>query len=71
MLKPGLWTFEPLEGKCYSDNGVEYDINATELMIEEKKKLLAQRNKILAVVDYRRKLDIEKKLKPKIAAKKK
>ena len=71
VLKPGLWTFEPLEGKCYSDNGVEYDINATEVLIEEKKKLLAQRNKILEVVDYRRKMELEKKLKPKTVTKKK
>ena len=71
VLKPGLWTFTPSEGKCYSDNGVEYDINATELMIDEKKKMLAQRNKILGVVDFRRKLELEKKLKPKTTAKKK
>ncbi len=71
VLKPGVWTFEPLDGKTYSENGVEYDIKTTELLIEEKKNLLAERNKMLGYVDYRRKLTEEKKLKPKTPPKKK
>lgn len=71
VLKPGLWAFEPLEGKSYSDNGVEYDIKNIELLIDEKKKLLAQRNNMLGNVDFMKKLNQEKKLKAKPAAKKK
>jgi len=71
VLKPGLWAFEPLDGKTYSDNGIEYDIKKTELLIEEKKNLLAQRNKMFGFVDYRRKLSEEKKLKAKSPPKKK
>ena len=71
VLKPGLWAFEPLDGKTYSENGVEYDIKKTELLIEEKKNLLVQRNKMFGFVDYRRKLSEEKKLKAKSPPKKK
>ena len=71
VLKPGLWAFEPLDGKCHTDNGIEYDIKSTELLIDEKKRLLSQRNKMLGYVDYNKKLEEEKKMKAKTSAKKK
>jgi hypothetical protein len=41
------WNFEPLTTKCYTDNGVEYDIKKYEELIAQKKKIIERRNKIL------------------------
>jgi hypothetical protein len=62
-LKTNRWKFEPTTEKCYTDNGIEYDIARTEALIEEKKKLLAKRNQLLGFIDHRRNLaqEIRKK----------
>jgi hypothetical protein len=41
------WHFEPLTTKCYTDNGVEYDIKKFEELIAIKKKMMERRNKLL------------------------
>ena len=49
-LQEGRWGVEYPQSKCYSDNGVEYDIKGTEALIEEKRAVLAKRNEIIGYV---------------------
>jgi hypothetical protein len=43
------WNYEPLTTKCYTDNGVEYDIKRMEELIAIKKKVIEKRNTLLGL----------------------
>jgi len=51
-LQEGRWAFEFPEGKCHSDNGVEYDIKKIETLTEEKKELLRRRNQEIGYIPF-------------------
>lgn len=62
-LKPGRWLFEPSPGICHTDNAIQYDILKTEQLIEEKKKMMMERNKMFGIIGYYKNLELEKKKK--------
>ncbi len=49
-LQDGRWGYEFPEGKCYTENGVEYDIKKIEQLRLEKNALISQRNKEIGFV---------------------
>ena len=66
-LQDGRWDYEYPEGKCYSDNGVEYDIKRIAQLREEKVAMMEKRNKIIGFVPQII-LDKEQKRKAKLEA---
>lgn len=70
-LKSGIWNFTPSDQISYTENGLSYNISEMEKLINEKKSLLAKRNKMLGITDARKSESIEKKNKKKAAATKK
>ena len=60
-LQDGRWDIEYPQDKCYSENGVEYDIKKIEDLVSVKKQLLAKRNKEIGYIPFFYKLCQEKK----------
>jgi hypothetical protein len=64
------WQFEPLTTKCFTDNGVEYDIKKHEELIAIKKKIIEKRNRLLDIPNSLTKIKEEiKKKKAEASAK--
>ena len=71
-LQEGRWEYEIPKGVFHTDNGVKYDIEKIEKLIEEKTAMLAKRNQSIGYTPYPIvKKEEKKKAKMELLAKKK